>query len=187
MEVTMTSYFRPACLALAFVATAVPASAQTWVYEQDNRARVYEPRFYEPRYEPQVYEPRAYESRAYEPEARVVVTQPPALTPAQRTTIHRTIIPQGRGRGPIVRERIVTETVPAVPVVRERVVGRQVGADYADYTVGSRVSDAYALAPLPQAVVTTVPAVRAYRYMVINNRLLLVDPATGIVMADVTE
>ena len=31
----MTSYVRPACLALAFVATAVPASAQTWFYEPD--------------------------------------------------------------------------------------------------------------------------------------------------------
>jgi hypothetical protein len=29
--------------------------------------------------------------------------------------------------------------------------------------------------------------VRPYRYMVINNRLLLVDPATGIVMAEVTD
>jgi len=199
MEVTMTSYVRPACLVLAFGATAVPASAQTWVYEPDSRAPVYEQRVYEPRYQPQVYqpqvyqpqvyEPRVYDSRAYEPAARVVVTPPPALTQAQRTTIYRTIIPQGRGRGPIVRERIVTETVPAAPVVRERVVTRPVGVDYAaaDYTVGSRVTDAYALAPLPQSVVTTVPAVRSYRYMVINNRLLLVDPATGVVMADVTE
>jgi hypothetical protein len=193
MEVTMTSYFRPACLALGLAATAAPASAQTWIYEPDSRAPVYEQRVYEPGYqpriyEPRVYEPRVYDSRAYEPAARVVVTQPPALTQAQRTTIYRTIIPQGRGRGPIVRERIVTESVPAAPVVRERVVGRPVVADYAaDYTVGARVGDAYALAPLPQSVVTTVPAVRSYRYMVINNRLLLVDPATGVVMADVTE
>jgi hypothetical protein len=28
------------------------------------------------------------------------------------------------------------------------------------------------------------PTVRSYRYMVINNRLLLVDPATGIVVAE---
>jgi hypothetical protein len=190
MEVKMTSYFRPAWLALAFVATAVPASAQTWVYEPDNRARVYEPRPYEQRYEPQVYGSQVYDSRAYDPDTRVVVAPAPALTPAQRTTIYRTIIPQGRGRGPIVRERIVTETIPAAPVVRERVVTRPVGADYAyaaDYTVGSRVGDAYALAPLPQSVVTTVPAVRSYRYMVINNRLLLVDPATGLVVADMTE
>ena len=171
-------------MALAFVATAVPASAQTWFYEPEvPRARVYEPR-YEPRsyYEPGAYQPPTYESRAYEP----VVTAPPlALTPAQRTTIYRTIIPQGRGRGPIVRERIVTEPVAPAPVVRERSVNPPPASAYA--AVGSRVSDAYALAPMPQSVVATVPAVRSYRYTVINNRLLLVDPATGIVVAEVTD
>jgi hypothetical protein len=192
----MTSYVRPACLAFAFVATAVPASAQTWIYEQDTpRARVYEPRNYEPRvyepvyesrgYEPRAYEPRVYDQRAYEPDARVVVARPPlALTPAQRTTIYRTIIPQGRGRGPIVQERIVSETVAPAPVVRDRVVAAPA---VADYTVGTRVRDAYALAPVPQAVVATAPNLRSYRYMVINNRLLLVDPATGYVVADMTE
>jgi hypothetical protein len=210
-EAGMMSQFRPACLALAVIATTVPASAQTWTWESDSRTRVYE---YEPRYEPRVYyeprwgdryyEPRVYESRAYEPDTRVVVTgQPLALTPTQRTTIYRTTIPQGGGRGPIVRERIVTETVapaPVVrervvtetvapgPVVRERVVARPVEADNAyDYTVGSRVTDAYALAPMPRAVVTAVPAVRPYRYMVINNRVLLVEPATGYVVAEITE
>ena len=173
----------------AFVATAVPASAQTWFYEPDvPRARVYEPR-YEPRsyYEPGAYQPPTYESRAYEPRAyEPVVTAPPlALTPAQRTTIYRTIIPQGRGRGPIVRERIVTETVAPAPVVRERSVNPPPASAYA--AVGSRVSDAYALAPMPQSVVATVPAVRSYRYTVINNRLLLVDPATGIVVAEVND
>jgi hypothetical protein len=193
----MTSCVRPACLALAFVATAVPASAQTWVYEPDTpRARVYEPRSYEPRgyepvyesrgYEPRAYEPRVYEPRTYEPDTRGVVGRPPplALTPAQRTTIYRTIIPQGRGRGPIVKERIVSESVAPAPVVGERVVTQPA---VADYTVGTRVRDAYALAPMPQAVVATVPNVRSYRYMVINNRLLLVDPATGYVVADMTE
>ena len=181
-------------MALAFVATAVPASAQTWIYEPDTpRAGVYEPRYeprvyepvmnprgYEPRgYEPRVYEPRTYDSRTYV----AVATAPLALTPAQRTTIYRTVIPQGGGRGPIVKERIVTETMPA-PVARERVVTQPAAPDY---TVGSRVTDAYALAPLPQSVVDTVPAVRSYRYMVINNRLLLVDPANGIVVAEVTD
>jgi Protein of unknown function (DUF1236) len=199
MSPMRTSYVRPACLALAFVATAVPASAQTWFYEPDvPRARVYEPRYeprsyYEPRayepptyesraYEPRAYEPRAYEPRAYEP---AVAAPPLALTPAQRTTIYRTIIPQGRGRGPIVRERIVTESVAPAPVVRERSVNPPPASAYA--AVGSRVSDAYALAPMPQSVVATVPAVRSYRYTVINNRLLLVDPATGIVVAEVTD
>ena len=50
-------------------------------------------------------------------ESRAVATQPLPLTQAQRTIIYRTIIPQGRGRGPIVREQIITEPVaPAVPL-----------------------------------------------------------------------
>jgi hypothetical protein len=187
----MTLHFRPACIALAFVATAGPATAQTWVYEPDTaRAGVYEPR-YEPRvYEPRGYGPRAYEQRIYEPpvyESRAdvpLVTAPPlALTPAQRTTIYRTVIPQGGGRGPIVKERIVIENAPAV---RERVITEPARPAHA-YTVGSRVTDAYALAPLPQSVVASVPAVRSYRYMVINNRMLLVDPANGIVVAEVSD
>jgi hypothetical protein len=188
-EIAMTSFVRPAWLALAFVATAAPASAQTWVYESDvPRARVYEPRAY---YEPRSYESPVYDPRAYEP---VVTAAPLALTPAQRTTIYRTIIPQGRGRGPIVREQIVTESAAPAPVVRERIAPAPVvreriapaGSAYA-YAVGSRVGDADALAPMPQAVVSSVPAVRSYRYMVINNRLLLVDPATGLVVAEVTD
>src|SRR5438132_13607288 len=132
----MPSFIRPVWLAFAFVATAMPASAQTWIYEADvPRAPTYEPRYY---YEPRPYEPPTYESRAYAP---AVTAAPLALTPAQRTTIYRTIIPQGRGRGPIVRERIVTESV--APVARERIVNPP--SAYA-YTVGSRVGDAYALA-----------------------------------------
>jgi len=175
----MPSFIRPAWLALVFVATAMPASAQSWIYEADvPRAPAYEPRYY---YEPRPYEPPTYESRAYAP---AVTAAPLALTPAQRTTIYRTIIPQGRGRGPIVREQIVTEPVAPAPVVRERIA--PAGSAYA-YAVGSRVADAYALAPVPQSVVATVPGVRSYRYMVINNRLLLVDPATGTVVAEVTD
>ena len=78
----------------------------------------------------------------------------------------------------------MSESVAPAPVVGERVVTQPA---VADYTVGTRVRDAYALAPMPQAVVATVPNVRSYRYMVINNRLLLVDPATGYVVADMTE
>ena len=174
MTSLVTSIVRPAGLAFALVATALPASAQIWTYEPDvPRAGVYEPRPY--------YEPRAYEAPAYAP----VVSAPPlALTPAQRTTIYRTIIPQGRGRGPIVRERIVTESIAPAPVARERIAPAP--SAYA-YAVGSRVADASALAPMPQAVASTVSAVRSYRYMVINHRLLLVDPATGIVVAEVND
>jgi hypothetical protein len=118
----MISHFRPVYLALALVVTAGPACAQTWIYEPDNGARVYQPRLvYQER-----YVPRVYNSYAYEP----VVTSPSiAVAPIQRTVINRTIIPQGRGRGPIVKERIVTERYASAPILRERVV--TMAADYA--------------------------------------------------------
>jgi hypothetical protein len=96
----MILHFRPACLAVAMLAVAGPAAAQTWVYQPDS-----------------------YYARAYQP---VVVEQPVAQT--QRTIVNRTVIPQGRGRAPIVKERIVTETTsPIAP----RVVARTVADDYA--------------------------------------------------------
>jgi len=138
----------------------------------------------------------------------VIAARPLQLSQAQRTTIYRTIIPRGRGRAPIVRERIVTE--PVAPLVQERVITRSVddygygdyawvpaprepvvappvGAygDYA-YAIGSRVPSTVRLAPLPAAVVAEVPAVRPYRYMRYFDRVLLVDPVTSIVVADVT-
>ena len=141
-------------------------------------------------------------------ERPVIAAQPIPLTQAQRTTIYRTIIPQGRGRQPIVRERIVTE--PIAPVVRERVVTGSLDAyAYGDayeaepryqrryvvepdaysanaYAIGSRVPDATRLVPLPPALVAEVPEVRAYRYMTIGGRVLLVDPDSGVIVADVT-
>ena len=199
----MISHFRPACLALALVATAGPACAQTWIYESDYGTRVYRPRVvYQERYVPRVYSAYdAYDAYAYEP----VVTAPAVtLAPTRRTVVSRTIIPQGRGRGPIVKERIVTETI--APVVRSRVVTRPAVVDYAygsavtdayalapapaprvvrrpvvvDY--GPRVLDSYALAPIEQPVVTTIPVARPYRY--INNPYLAVDPVTGVFLND---
>lgn len=172
----MKSYFGHAVAALALIAGTGSAGAQ-WVYEA----------------------PVA---------TRPVVTQPLALTQAQRTIIYRTIIPQGRNRQPIVRERIVTE--PVAPVARERVVTTQpIDSDYYAYGyapgdsarvivrepdaygayaygVGTRVAPSVQLAPLPPAAIAAVPAARQYRYMVINQRLLLVDPDTGVVVADLT-
>jgi len=151
----------------------------------------------------------------------VVAPQPLQLTPAQRTTIYRTIIPQSRGRKPIIRERIVTEPVaPVAPPVGRVVVPAEpttVGEGYVtapdDYTyveepsyvpapreayvpappayqytyaVGTRVPATARLAPLPRTVVATNPTLRPYRYMTFRGRVLLVDPATSTVVADVT-
>jgi hypothetical protein len=129
-------------------------------------------------------------------ETRTIVRSAPLeLTPAQRTTVYRTIIPQGRGKQPIVKERVVTETTgratPA-PTVRERVVTRPAEVEIrrpaeVDYVVGDRVPTTVALSPVPQRVVEQVPSTSRYMYMVINGRLLLVDPVTSTVVAEVVD
>jgi hypothetical protein len=102
-----------------------------------------------------------------EPGPPVVTFQPPiVLTPTQRQVIYRTIV-----REPVVQQQI-TVGAPA-PVV--------------EYRVGARVPANTVLRPIPQEVVAEVPAVSGYRYMVINDRTWLVDPATSEIVAEVSE
>lgn len=89
----------------------------------------------------------------------VVTTAPMQLTPAQRQTIYRTI----------VREPVA----PVQPTV--------------EYRVGTRIPESAHLYAVPQTVVTEVPAVKAYKYMVVNGKVLLVDPATGEVAAELAD
>ncbi len=175
-------HVRSACLALGLAAVAMPANAQNWVYEPDTPGQPYQPRA--------TY---AAPAPAYVPDRQV-----------EYSATDRTVVPQGRGRAPIVRERVVTQTYPAWQSTRQGVLAAPVGVDYSDY-VGDRAAADYAMAPVPQVVVrprarrvvvtppapqvvvNPAPAPTAYRYMVINNRLLVVDPTTGLVMADVTQ
>jgi hypothetical protein len=133
-----------------------------------------------------------------------VVAAPLPLTQAQRTIIYRTIIPQSRGRQPIVREEIISESV--APVVRERVVTEGVVDAYAygepwryqrryvepdaysanAFVIGGRVPVSTRLAPLPPAVVAEVPMIRAYRYTTYGGRVFLVNPDTGIIVTEIT-
>jgi hypothetical protein len=76
------------------------------------------------------------------------------LSPAQRTTIYRTV----------TRERVRT-TAPDVQV-----------------RLGARVPQAVELREIPSALIEEVPAVRRYRYMVVNGEVVLVDPATSEVV-----
>ncbi len=103
-------------------------------------------------------------------QTETVVTAPGGplvLTPTQRQVIYRNV----------VRERVVqqapTVTVGQAPVVQ--------------YQVGARIPAGVTLYDVPQPVVAEVPAVRSYRYMVVNGRAWLVDPATSEIVAEVAE
>lgn len=89
----------------------------------------------------------------------VVTTEPVQLTPVQRQTIYRTI----------VRERVA----PAQATVK--------------YRVGTRIPEGAHLYAVPQQVGVEVPTVQAYKYMVVNGKVLLVDPATSQVVAELAE
>jgi uncharacterized protein DUF1236 len=90
----------------------------------------------------------------------VVTTEPLQLSPVQRQTIYRTI----------VQEPVEAAPPPTV-----------------EYRVGMRVPPRARLYAVPQSVVTEVPAVRAYKYMVVNHQVVLVDPATSEVVAELAD
>ena len=89
----------------------------------------------------------------------VVTTEPIQLTPVQRQTIYRTI----------VRERVS----PARPTV--------------EYRIGTRVPESVQLYSVPQEIAVEVPTIRSYKYMVVNDRVVLIDPATSEVVAELAE
>ena len=89
----------------------------------------------------------------------VVTTVPLRLTPAQRHRIYRKI-------------------------VRERAASPQA---VVEYRVGTRIPPDVVLYPLPQQVAVDVPVTEPYRYMIVNDRVLLVDPATSEVVAELAD
>lgn len=90
----------------------------------------------------------------------VVTTVPLQLTPVQRQTVYRTI----------VRERVVAPPRSTV-----------------EYRVGTRIPVSAPLYAVPQEVAVEVPAIRSYKYMVVNGQVLLVDPATSEVVAELAD
>ena len=86
----------------------------------------------------------------------VVTTEPLQLTPVQRQRIYRTIVAE--------------PVEPVTPTV--------------EYRVGMRVPEGARLYEVPQSVAVEVPTIRSYRYMRVNNRVVLVDPTTSEVVAD---
>ena len=54
-----------------------------------------------------------------------------------------------------------------------------------DYVVGDRVPATVQLSTFPDRIVREVPAASGYRYMVMNDRVLLVDPLTSTVVEEI--
>jgi Protein of unknown function (DUF1236) len=89
-------------------------------------------------------------------ETIVTTRQPVQLTPVQRQAIYSTI-----ARAPVAQPPAAVE-----------------------YRIGARVPRTVHLYEMPHDVVVQVPAVRRYRYMVVNHQVVLVDPTTSEVVAE---
>jgi len=138
---------------------------------------------------------------------RVAVARPLVLAPAQRQVIYRTVVqeqvvpqavPSVPGYPPFPPPAYPARTVVVAPsattgyalstpaeVVDDDGYAEQVPAAPV-YTVGSVLPASVAVTPLPASATIAVPAVRPYSYTTVNGRVLLVDPVTNTVVADVT-
>jgi hypothetical protein len=109
--------------------------------------------------------------------AAILVLATTVTTNAQTTTIIE------RSPSVITRERIdlspAQRTIIYRSVTRERVL-----TPSADVQVrlGARVPRSVELYEMPTTIVEEVPTLRRYRYMVVNDEVVLVDPATSEVV-----
>ena len=52
--------------------------------------------------------------------------------------------------------------------------------------VGARIPQSVPLVAAPEPVAARIPAAAPYSYAVIDNRVYLVDPASGVIVAEIT-
>jgi hypothetical protein len=116
-------------------------------------------------------------------EERDVVTAPPRRIVRHRTVRHIS----GHVRHPVhlttTQRRAIYRTV-----VHERppvVVGQTIAPVEVDYSVGSILPEAVPVYAFPEDVVDDIPVVSSYDYALVNDRVLLVDPATHVVVSEV--
>jgi hypothetical protein len=76
------------------------------------------------------------------------------------------------------------------PVQRQtvyRTIVREPAQAPVEYRVGTRIRSNGRLYSVPQDLAVEVPAVRSYKYMTVNSRVVLINPATGEVVAEVAD
>jgi len=140
---------------------------------------------------------------------RTVVAPPPdealVLSPAQRQVIYRTVVQRDYYPAP----------VPPADVYAPAVTGYPADYAYRDYAyrdyaydpyndryrdpyqsayrwdgvplvVGACIPQSVPLYAVPEPVAFRIPAARPYSYAVLDNRVYLVDPVTGVIVAEIT-
>jgi len=139
------------------------------------------------------------ETRPARETRQVALTQPAprlVLNPRERQIVYRTIV----DREVMPRQQVIVATSVATaysstaPVyVAPRVVPPIVAADETVITAPITIGTGTVLPPnvplyaMPQNVALTVPATQSYSYAWLGGRAYLVEPASGTVVADLTD
>jgi hypothetical protein len=132
------------------------------------------------------------------PEASAIASQravePVTLTADQKSMIYRTITDTPLQARRVTIERFFKPTVSGPSPGQAAVAAGPQTDGVANYSpteteavVGARLPPTVPLHRLPLSAVQSVPAIGAYRYAFVGQRVLLVDPATSIVIAAIKE
>jgi hypothetical protein len=143
---------------------------------------------------------------------RRVASRPLALSPAQRNVVYRTVVQQQvvpavpvapAGYPPFPAPGYQPRPVVVAPSATAGYgyTTADLDEDYVDtappvapypryttarYAVGSVLPASVVVEPLPATAAVRVPAVQPYSYATLDGRVLLVDPVTNAVVADIT-
>jgi hypothetical protein len=105
------------------------------------------------------------------------------LTALQLRLVHRAIVEE-----PLHPKPVVTEAVARPPVAGARTgappPAGPPAAPAAEVTVGGPLPQGVALRELPRRAVEAAPRIESYRYAIVGDRVLLVDPDSGVVAAE---
>ncbi|CAN0141289.1 unnamed protein product [Phaeothamnion confervicola] len=111
------------------------------------------------------------------------------LTPSQRESIYRIITERPLRPNPVVTERVLPPTAPK-PVEPIRSSADAVPPPAIPdrrLKVGAVVPPVIALHPIPVGAVAAVPEIEPFRYAFVGDRVLLVDPRNGRVVAAINQ
>jgi hypothetical protein len=148
-------------------------------------------------------------TRTVRHETRRIVAQPLLLEPAQRRVVYRTIVQQQvvpavpvapAGYPPYPAPAYQPRTVVVAPSAATgygwTAPAADLDQDYVDTAppvapvyrtrIGAVLPASVVVAPLPASAAVQVPAVQPYGYATVDGRVLLVDPASNTVVADIT-
>ena len=109
----------------------------------------------------------------------------PVLDAVQRQYIYRAIVEQQTLPQTAIPFADPDAVVPAVVAATE-IVARRTRRPIA-YTVGSRLPIDVPLIAMPEAATEHMQWLARYSYAIVNDRVLLVDPDSGVVVADMTQ